>query len=186
LAQRIARWQSRATVAVENQLPAAPAVILGFGRVGHRIGQILELAELPYIALDHNAALVAAEREQGHAVYYGDTRKAEILKLAGIGEKSVVIVTLDDFEAAEQAVSTLQQLYPGTLILARGGNRKQCQSLHQFGARVIVSENLSASLELARSALDLLGHEYHDSEAILAQFRRQYYTPSEKTDTSRP
>jgi len=104
--------------------------------------------------------------------------------LAGTGEKSVVIVALDDFKATEQAVSTLRQLYPGTLILARGGNRKQCQLLHRLGVRVIVSENLSASLELARSVLDLLGHECRNSEAILKQFRRRYYTQIENTDTS--
>ena len=94
-----------------------------------------------------------------------------------------VIVALDDFEATEQAVSTLRQLYPGTLILARGGNRKQCQLLHRLGASVIVSENLSASLELARSALDLLGQKCSNSEAILEQFRRRYYTQIENTDT---
>jgi monovalent cation:proton antiporter-2 (CPA2) family protein len=184
LAQRFAHRQNRATVVIEEQLPAAPVVILGFGRIGHRIGQILELAELPYVALDNNASLVAAERERGHPVFYGDTNKSEILKLAGTGEKSVVIVALDDFKATEQAVSTLRQLYPGTLILARGGNRKQCQLLHRLGVRVIVSENLSASLELARSVLDLLGHECRNSEAILKQFRRRYYTQIENTDTS--
>jgi len=183
LAQRFAHRKNRATVMIEEQLPAAPVVILGFGRIGHRIGQILELAELPYVALDYNASLVAAERERGHPVFYGDTNKSEILKLAGTGEKSVVIVALDDFEATEQAVSTLRQLYPGRLILARGGNRKQCQLLHRLGARVIVSENLSASLELARSVLDLLGHECRNSEAILEQFRRRYYTQIKNTDT---
>jgi len=183
LAQRFAGWQSISTVVTEK-MPSASVVILGFGRVGRRIGQILEMAELPYVALDHSPSLVAAERERGHPVFFGDTHKAEILKLAGAGEKSLVIVTLDDIEATKQAVTTLQQLSPGAVILARGADLQRCRSLHQLGARVIVSENLSASLELARSALELLGHESRNSEAILEQFRRQYYAQIESTDAS--
>jgi len=184
LAQRLARWQDRGTVVVEEKMPSAPIVILGFGRVGHRIGQILEIAKLPYVAVDHSPSLVAAERQGGRPVFFGDTQKPEILKLAGADETGLVIVTLDDFEATEQAVSTLRQLHPGTVILARGGDLEQCRILHQLGVKVTVSENLSASLELARSALNLLGHESRDSEAILGQFRRQYYAQIETTDAS--
>ena len=184
LAQRLARWQDRGTVVVEEKMPSAPIVILGFGRVGHRIGQILEFAKLPYVAVDHNPSLVAAERQRGRPVFFGDTQKAEILKRAGADETRLVIVTLDDFEATEQAVSTLQQLYPGTVILARGGDLQQCRMLRRLGVKVTVSENLSASLELARSALNLLGQESRNSEAILEQFRRQYYAQIETTDAS--
>jgi len=184
LAKRLARWQDRGTVVVEEKMPSAPIVILGFGRMGHRIGQVLEFAKLPYVAVDHNPSLVAAEQKRGRAVIFGDTQKAEILKLAGADETRLAIVTLDDFEATEQAVSTLQQLYPGTVILARGGDLQQCRMLRQLGVKVTVSENLSASLELARSALDLLGQESRNSEAILRQFRRQYYAQIETTDAS--
>ena len=134
LAQRFARWQGRGAAVVEDEKPSAPIVILGFGRVGHRVGQILEIAQLPYVAVDHNPSLVAAERKRGQPVFFGDTQKAEILKLAGADETRLVIVTLDDFEATEQAVRTLRQLYPGTVILARGGDLKQCRTLHRLGA----------------------------------------------------
>jgi monovalent cation:proton antiporter-2 (CPA2) family protein len=184
LAQRFAGWQSRSTVVVEEKMPSAPVVILGFGRVGHRIGQILEIAELPYVALDHNPSLVVAAREKGHPVFFGDTHKADILNSLGAGETSLVIITLDDIEATEQAVTTLQRRYPGIVILSRGRDLEQCRSLHRLGARVIVSENLYASLELARSALDLLGQESRNSEAIIEQFRRQYYARIENTDAS--
>ena len=182
LAQRLARWQDRGTVVVEEKMPSVPILILGFGRVGCRIGQILEIANLPYVAVDHNPSLVAAERERGRPVIFGDTQKSEILKLAAADETRLVIVTLDDFEATEQAVSTLQQLYPGTVILARGGDLEQCRILRQLGVKVTVSENLSASLELARSALDSLGQKSRNSEAILGQFRRQYYAQIENPD----
>lgn len=186
LARRFARWQDRGTVVVEEEMPSAPIVILGFGRVGRRIGQILEIAKLPYVAVDHNPSLVAAERERGRPVIFGDTQKPEILKLAAADEARLVIVTLDDFEATEQAVSILQQLYPGIVILARGGDLEQCRILRQLGVKVTVSENLSASLELARSALDSLGQKSRNSEAILGQFRRQYYAQIENPDANQP
>jgi voltage-gated potassium channel Kch len=186
LAHRLARWQGPDKAAAEEPLPSVPVVILGFGRVGHRIGQILDIAGLPYVGIDNNPSRVAAERARGHPVYFGDIKKPEILKLAGAAETKLVIVTLDDFPAAEQAITTLQQSYPGTDILARGGDLEQCRSLHRLGVRVIVSENLSASLQLARSALSFLGEKDRNSEAILQQFQRQYHDQIEGTDARRP
>jgi monovalent cation:proton antiporter-2 (CPA2) family protein len=185
LAHRLARWQGPDTAAAQEPLPSVPVVILGFGRVGHRIGQILDIAGLPYVGIDNNPSRVAAERARGHPVYFGDIKKSEILKLAGAAETKLVIVTLDDFSAAEQAIRTLQQSYPGTAILARGGDLEQCRSLHRLGVRVSVSENLSASLQLARSALSFLGEKDRNSEAILQQFQRQYYDQIEGTDAGR-
>jgi monovalent cation:proton antiporter-2 (CPA2) family protein len=185
-AQRLAQWQQPGAGMVEEQpMPSVPVVILGFGRVGHRIGRILEMAGLPYAAIDHNSSRVAAERELGRPVYFGDIRKPEILKLAGARDAKLVVVTLDDFSAAEQAISTLRRFYPGAAILARGGDSEECRSLHRLGVEVVVSENLSASLQLARSALTLLGEKAPNSEAILEQFQRQYYDQIEETDAAR-
>lgn len=159
----------------EDLPPTPPIVIAGFGRVGHRIGEILKIAELPYVALDLDADLVEQEREKGHPVFYGDVRKSEVLKAANVNKAVMAIVTLNDAEAAEQLVASLKKSNPSMSIYARGHSLQQCQTLRQVGASVAVSENIEASLELAKVALTTAGVGKHKSELILEEFRHTYY-----------
>jgi len=86
-----------------------------------------------------------------------------------------VIVTVNDFEAAEAIVATLHRAHPGVTILARGHSASQCHALRELGARRAISENVGASLSLAREALvhELIGAD--QTEALLRRFRERYY-----------
>ena len=56
-----------------------------------------------------------------------------------------------------------------------GHNLQQCNELHQLGAFGVVSENLEASLELARMVLENCGEDAESREKILREFRLAYY-----------
>lgn len=166
---------------------AAPIVLAGFGRVGRRIGEILSIAGKPFVALDSDALIVKKERANGHPVFYGDVRKPELLKTAGVCNAQAIIVTLNDPDATEEIVSSLRRTYPEKNIYARCQSLNQCRELRKLGASAAVSENIEASLELARMALLAAGVNKNKQEFILKDFRRTYYaqiedvTKSEKT-----
>lgn len=151
-AQRLVRSGDSRIVAEESPT-TAPIVIAGFGRVGRRIGEILDIAEKPYVALDSAADLVENGRADGLPVYFGDVRRPELLKSAGAANAQVIIVTLNDIEATEVLVSALRKTYPEKILYVRGHSLVQCLELRRLGAAGAVSENVEASLELARMAL---------------------------------
>jgi voltage-gated potassium channel Kch len=160
----------------EHEPPAkAPVVLAGFGRVGRRIGRILESADLPYVAIDLDSSLVLRERKNGHPVFYGDSRQPDVLRSAGVADARLVVVTLDDFEAAETVVSALHGEYPDVPILARGHSARQCRRLSDLGAKFAVAENLEASLDLAREVLMNDSGDRSRTETLLESFRREYY-----------
>ena len=131
----------------------------------------------PFVALDSNAEIVSDERAKGHPVYYGDVRNPELLEAAGAKNAQTIIVTLNDPDAAEQVVSSLRKTHPEMNIYVRGHSLDQCRELRQLGATGIVSENVEASLELARMArmaLISIGYDDEEREAILDDFRRTY------------
>ncbi|MGB5259155.1 MAG: portal protein, partial [Gammaproteobacteria bacterium] len=68
-----------------------------------------------------------------------------------MGDAGLIIVTIDDFQEAEQVVSSLHRTFPKLDILARGQDLERCQSLQVQGARLAVSENLEASIALAQA-----------------------------------
>ena len=153
----------------------SPIVLVGFGRVGHRIGEILNQANIPFVALDYDAAVVEKERENGHPVYYGDVRKPELLKAVGAKDARIIIMTLNDPEASEQVIASLRKAHPDIEIYARGHSMVQCRKMHELGATKTVSENVEASLELSRLVLKNIGTDKAKRKSIIEKFRRDYY-----------
>lgn len=154
---------------------ANPVILAGFGRMGHRIGYILELMEVPYVAIDSDSSVVDQERADGRSVYFGDVQRPEVLRAAGAADAPFVIVSISGFEATEQVVSSLHSTFPDVPVFARGHDLGKCRDLRELGAYFTVSETLEASAELARAALLHMGAEDPEVEDALEHFRNDYY-----------
>lgn len=161
-------------VEFETQQPSR-IILAGFGRVGQRIGNILEQLEIPYVAIDKKPDIIDMAQKQNRQVFYGDARKPNIFKSLKMDDDSIVVITLDDFEAAESLVVMLSTHYPNAYILVRGHNATQCKILLTLGASDIVSENLEASIQLSRLALIESGIESTQYDDILSQYKFEYY-----------
>jgi Kef-type K+ transport system membrane component KefB/voltage-gated potassium channel Kch len=164
----------------EEDVASASIVIVGFGRVGRRVGQILEMRDVPYVAVDNEAGVVKRERSAGRSVFYGDARQPDVLKSLGVGEAGLVIVTVDDFRVTEQVVSSLHRTFPKLDILARGDDLQRCQRLQVQGARLAVSENLEASIALAHAALEKVTGDDAENDAAIDRFRKAYYSDTNR------
>ena len=158
-----------------------PVVVVGFGRVGHRIGEILTRAGVPFVALDSDTALVTRERRRGHPVYYGDLHQSGVLNSVGAGRARLIIVTLNDAELTRKLVALLRTQYPHVKIFARGHNIETCQALNRLGANGVVSENVEASLELSRMAMAGVGIDSTLSAEVLETFKTHYHDQIHKT-----
>ena len=163
----------------ENTIPeqhTKPVVVLvGFGRMGHRVGYIMDLMKQPYVAVDNNVSIVNNERREGKAVYYGDAKNPEVLRASGSADALLVIVSIDDFKATESVVASLHTHFPDVPVFARGHDLFSCRELKTQGAYFTVSETLEASAELARAALLHIGEKDTDVESALEKFRKDYY-----------
>ncbi len=154
---------------------AKPVLLIGFGRMGRKVGFILESMKVPYVAIDGRADLVDRERAEGKPVYYGDLKRAEIFRVAGVADAPLVIVAIDSPEVSERVVSSLHAAYPAIPIFVRGHDMMRCQALKALGAHSTVSETLEASAELAREALLHMGLEAPQVEMALDDLRKDYY-----------
>ena len=168
----------------DEDIVSASTVIVGFGRVGHRVGQILDMRDVPYVAVDNNASIVKRERSAGRPVFFGDARQPDVLKSLGMRDASLVIVSIDDLQAAEQVVSSLRRTFPRLDILARGHDLEHCQHLQARGVRLAVSENLEASIALASAALVKVRGDDAENDAVIDRFRKAYYSPTRESEQS--
>jgi glutathione-regulated potassium-efflux system protein KefB len=143
--------------------------------VGHVVGTILAGSGVPYIAFDMEPDRVDEFRRLGHPVYYGDVTNADLLIAAQIDKINLVVMTLDDREAALHATRLIRDLAPHTIIVARARDLATSGALLQAGANKAFPEAVEASLRLAAEALESLGVAGEDTEMLVRGVRRTDY-----------
>jgi voltage-gated potassium channel Kch len=154
----------------------APTVLIaGFGRMGLRIATLMRDARVSYVAIEQRQPLVAKGRGEGYAVYFGNASQADVLRSAGVAHAKLMVVAIDNPEVVEFVVAEVHRLYPKLPIFARGHSRQRCERLLKVGASGVVSENLEASLQLARFALTATGVDEELAERELEAYRHEYY-----------
>ncbi len=150
-------------------------VIAGFGRVGQRVARILERAKIPYVAIDMDSDRVNAARTKGHAVFYGDASRKDVLEAAGAEAAQLLLVSLDNPNSAERCVQGMHHHYPELPIHARARDREQAIKLRELGATLAVSETLEASLQLGGGVLQSAGRSPEQVNELLDEYRRGVY-----------
>lgn len=134
-------------------------IIAGFGRVGRRVARLLRMANTPYIAIDKDPDKVALGREQGFSVFYGDAARHDVLHAAGGDSARLIVISIDNSDAAAALVRDLRKRYPNLPLLARGRDSEICSDLMAEGADEAISESFEASLQLGASTLRRLGFQ---------------------------
>jgi monovalent cation:H+ antiporter-2, CPA2 family len=135
---------------------ARRVIVVGHGRVGQLVCDLLEQHQLPYFATDRDATVVQRWRQLGRAIFYGDASNPLFLKSCGIDEATGVIVTLDT-AVVDDVVRAVRARRPDVMIVARAHDAQHARHLYTLGVTDTVPETIEASLQLAESALVGLG-----------------------------
>jgi CPA2 family monovalent cation:H+ antiporter-2 len=133
------------------------AVIIGFGRVGRMVAEMLTAHDKPYVAVDSNIDNVKAARAEGFSIMFGDAARPEFLDKLNLGHASALILTMDDPVQAVRTVKRVRAWCPDLTIVARARDTGHAAILYKAGATDAVPETLESSLQLAEAALVDLG-----------------------------
>jgi monovalent cation:H+ antiporter-2, CPA2 family len=132
-------------------------IIVGYGRVGALIGDMLDRHAIPFIAVDSNAGVTSRARSDGKPVYYGDASRPEYLRRCGLETARAVVVTMDSPAANEAVVATTRRLRPNVTLVARARDADHARALYGLGVTDAVPETIEASLQLSEAVLVDLG-----------------------------
>ncbi|PZA09222.1 potassium transporter TrkA [Rhodopseudomonas palustris] len=160
---RKASARARSAVAVaaghaDPQPGETPLIILvGYGRVGRIVGEILTKQGKPFIGVDVDAEAVARARKAGANIVYGDASQRAFLRKCGLGDTPAMVVTMHDAAAAEHVVAAARAERADLPIIVRARDADHAARLFQLGATDVIREVLEASFEIASSVLQTLG-----------------------------
>jgi CPA2 family monovalent cation:H+ antiporter-2 len=134
-------------MSIDREFLANQVVIVGYGRVGQRIGAALHEQGLPFIVADENRELVERLRREGQAAVFGDAVEPETLVQAHIAEARMLVIATARTIEVQQMVETARTLNPRIEIVLRSPNEEEAAMLEREQAgKVFVGER-----ELARS-----------------------------------
>ena len=134
-----------------------PIIIAGIGRFGQVVNRLLMLAGYRAVVLDHNLEAIETMRRFGIKGFFGNPARPELLHAAGLEDARVMVVALDDKDAALKLVRYARAQRPDLHIVARAHDRVHTYQLYQAGANDIVREMFDSSLRAGRYVLENMG-----------------------------
>ena len=138
---------------------AAPGqvIILGFGRVGQMVADMMDAHDKDYMAIDADVDAVGASRKEGYDVIFGDVAHPELLEKLRQREPTAFILTMDNPVLVKRIARQLRRTFPELPIIARARDAAHAAQLYKAGVTDAVPEALEASLQLSEAALVDLG-----------------------------
>ncbi|MCA0908945.1 cation:proton antiporter [Qipengyuania gaetbuli] len=132
-------------------------IIVGAGRVGRLIAQMLEAHDKPYVAIDSDADMIESAKRKGYRATFGDAARGDALRRLGVDNALAVVLTMDEPVLAQRLVSKLRAEHPDLLIVARARDIAHASELYRAGASHAVPETLEATLQLSEAVLVDIG-----------------------------
>jgi len=132
-------------------------VIVGFGRVGHMVAEMLGEHGRPYVAVDSDVDIVKAGRNAGFPIFFGDVRGPVLLDRLNLGHATALVLTMDDPVQSTKLVKKVRAWLPDLVIVARARDTKHAAQLYKAGVTDAVPETLESSLQLSEAVLVDIG-----------------------------
>lgn len=142
-----------AHLAPENRIAEGRVVIVGFGRIGSLVGEMLERHNVPFVAVENLVSLVTAGREKGVEIYWGNAARRDFLLKCGVEQARALVVTTENAAAVEEIVRLAHEIRDDLVIVARARDARHATALYRLGASDAIPETIEASLQLAETVL---------------------------------
>jgi CPA2 family monovalent cation:H+ antiporter-2 len=162
-----------ATLATANDAggPRNHAVIVGYGRVGAMIGEVLEAQGLPLVVVEQNRRLVEDLRARGVDAVYGDAAAPGVLAAAGVGRARLLIVATPEGFQMRRILELARRANPQIDTAVRTHSANELAYLERQGIGVAIMGARELALGLAEYALRSLGVADAKARLIVQQSR---------------
>lgn len=138
--------------------PEGPgAVVIGFGRVGRMVADMLKVHNQPFIAVEADIDTVMAARREGYPIIFGDVARPELVDRLNLGRANALILTMDDPVLTVRLTERVRAWVPNLTIVARARDVDHAAELYRVGVTDAVPETLESSLQLSEAVLTDMG-----------------------------
>jgi CPA2 family monovalent cation:H+ antiporter-2 len=148
------------------------AIIVGYGRVGSMIGEVLREQHLPFVVIEEDRRRVEALRKQGLVVIYGDATAAGVLEAAHVAQARLLIVAIPPGFQKRRIIELARRANPGIDTAIRTHTAAEVAALKEQGIGLAIMGTREVALGLLGYALVSLGQSLPQARAIVQTARR--------------
>ena len=141
----------------DTPAPEPRVAIIGFGRVGQLVADLLHAHGKPYVGIDADIDAVVAARRQGYPVLFGDISRPGLLERLELGNSAALVLTMDQPQLSLKIVRLVRARFPDLTIVARARDVYHAAELYRLGGTDAVPQALESSLQLSEAVLVDLG-----------------------------
>lgn len=135
----------------------ARVLVVGFGRFGHLLTQVLLAEGVSVTVIDKDVEQIRNAARFGFRVYYGDGTRLDVLRAAGIGRAELLCICIDDAQAALKIVDIVHEEFASVRTYLRAYDRNHAIELMNRDVDFQIRETLESALRFGRAALEGLG-----------------------------
>lgn len=152
-------------------------VIVGFGRVGEFIADVLQRLQLPFVVVELDQRRMEKAQVAGYPVIYGDATQEPVLEAAQVGHSRLALVTVPAVGITNAVVASIRRICPELHIVARAEGLEQMRLLQQQGVFEVVQPEMEAGLQITRQTLLHLDIPPPEIQEFIDGVRRELYSP---------
>lgn len=139
---------------VESDEVTGHVVLIGYGRVGQRIGEALTEHALPFVVAEQNRQWVEMLRKQGVHAVAGDASDPAVLIQAHIARARMLVIATPDALHARRMIEIAKMLNPQVEILVRTHSEEEAALLRNENAGTVFLGEHELALSMARHVLE--------------------------------
>jgi monovalent cation:proton antiporter-2 (CPA2) family protein len=148
-------------------------LLIGFGRFGQVVSQPLLARGYSVSVLDTDTDMIRVAGMMGFKVHFGDATRLDILHAAGAGEARVILVCIDNQEAATRIAHLVKDEFPLAPVFARAYDRAHALALIRGGVDYQLREVLESAFVFGAETLRHLGESEETIAEVLEESRRR-------------
>lgn len=148
-------------------------LIIGFGRFGQLASQILMAKGVDVSIIDSDPEMIRAAERFGFKIFFGDGTRLDILRHSGAEDAEVIMVCVDDQNAANQIVELVKHAFPVARLLVRAFDRGHAIELIRAGVDFEIRETLESAFVMGAEGLRALQCPEDTIDEVVSDIRRR-------------
>lgn len=133
------------------------AIVVGFGRFGQTVGQMLSAHGVSVTLIDVKPEQIEVSGTFGAKVYYGDGRRIDLLRRAGGDEAQIIAFCVDDRLLGPIELQPILEAFPQAAVFMRAFDRRQLIAVRDLDLAGTTRELFESAIKMGIDALQALG-----------------------------
>jgi len=171
----------------------ANAIVVGYGRFGQTIAQMMMGAGISVTIIDNDAEMIDVASQFGAKVYYGDGTRLDLLKQAGGYEARTIVFAMDKDQLSREELELALKTFRQAAVYVRAYDRRALMRYRGLDTAAVVREVFESAVLMGRKVLKTLGvdderisrietaYRARDKERLRVQADKGLYSQEAKT-----